>query len=172
MKKLLPFLALIFFGFSMQSCVSDDDNGSYTDYDTYSVVYEISNANFSLVNGVYQISRTFSPELYEYDMVLVYMQNGTTQNGAPIWQQIPITFYLDNGHEVDYSFDFSRYDVVITAGGTFDLGGTNYISNKRFRVLVVPADPPGRGNAEAVDYSNYQAVIDHYGINDQQVIQL
>lgn len=170
MKKFLPFLALIFFGFSLQSCVTNDDDGTQIDYDTYPVVYEIQNANFTWNNGIYQISRTFSPELYEWDMVMVYMQNGTTQNGAPIWQQIPITYYLDGGHEVDYNFDFSRYDVVITAGGTFDLSGTNYIMGKRFRVLVLPADPPR--NANALDYSDYQAVINHYKIDDTQVVQL
>lgn len=171
MKKLFPFLALIFFGFSIQSCVSSDDDVIYTDYDTYSVVYEIPNANFSWVDGVYQISRTFSPALYDYDMVMIYMQNGTTGNGAPIWQQIPITFYLNDGHEVDYNFDFSKYDVVITAGGTFDLAGSSFITNKRFRVLVIPADPPGN-RGTAVDFSNYEEVIQYYNIDDSKVIEL
>jgi hypothetical protein len=171
MKKLFPFLALIIFGFSIQSCVSSDDDVIYTDYDTYSVVYEIPNANFSWVDGVYQISRTFSPALYDYDMVMVYMQNGTTGNGAPIWQQIPITFYLADGHEVDYNFDFSKYDVVITAGGTFDLAGTSFINNKRFRILVIPADPPAN-RGTAVDFSNYDEVIQYYQIDDSKVIEM
>ena len=170
MKKLFPFLALILFGFSLQSCVTSDDDVAHTDYDTYPVVYEIRNANFSFSNGGYQISSTFSPPLYDWDMVLVYMQNGNTQNGSPIWQQIPITFYLDGGHEVDYSFDFSKFDLVITAGGTFDLGGTSFINNKTFRVLVIPADPPR--SAQTVDHSDYQAVVDYYKIDDSKIVDL
>ena len=57
--------------------------------------------------------------MYETDMLLIYKSIGSTDDGYPIWQQIPITFYLDGGHELDYNFDFTRYDFVIYAGGTF-----------------------------------------------------
>lgn len=170
MKKLLLFLMAITIGASMQSCISDDDAVIYTDHDTYSTVYQLSNVNFEWSNGSWQIYRNFSPALYSYDMVLVYIQNGTTGNGNPIWQQIPITYYLEDGNEVDYNFDFSINDIAIYAGGTFDLAGSPYVLGKTFRILVVPADPPGK--TSPVDFSNYQSVIEHYGINDSKVVEL
>ena len=164
MKNFTLFVFIAVFGLTTFSCKSDD-NAVYMDYDTYPVVYDVKNANFSLVDGVYQIARTFNNPMYETDMLLAYMQVGSTNNNSPIWQQIPITFYLDDGNEVDYNYDFSRYDFVIYAGGTFNLGGSSYISNKTFRILLVPAS---YGKSSNVDYSDYDSVVNFYGIDDSK----
>ena len=170
MKKFFLIVATALMGFSMQSCISSDDDVIYTDHDTYSAVYQLNNVNFELTANGWRYYRTFSPALYQYDMVMVYIQNGTNSNGNPIWQQIPITYFLDGGHEVDYNFDFSVNDIMLYTGGTFDLSGTSYVSGRNFRILVVPADPPGK-NAN-VDFSNYQSVVDYYKIDDSKVINL
>ena len=81
----------------------------------------------------------------------------------------PITFYLNDGNEVDYNFDFSQYDVQIYAGGTFDLGGSSYVNNKTFRIVFVPAD---YGKNAQVDYSDYNNVIQHYHIDDSHPQEL
>lgn len=164
MKKLIPFLVMAFFGMVMLSCSTDDDT-VYVDYDTYPIVYDLRNVNFENVGGSYQIARSFNSPMYETDMLLMYMQVGTTNNNSPIWQQIPITFYLNDGHEVDYNYDFSRYDFVIYAGGTFDLYNTNYVINQSFRVLLVPAS---YGKSTEVDYSDYNSVVQYYNIDDSQ----
>lgn len=164
MKKLIPFLTMTFFGLVILSCSTDDDT-VYVDYDTYPIVYDLRNVNFENVGGSYQISRSFNSPMYETDMLLMYMQVGTTNNNSPIWQQIPITFYLNDGHEVDYNYDFSRYDFVIYAGGTFDLYNTNYVINQSFRVLLVPAS---YGRSTEVDYSDYNSVVQYYNIDDSQ----
>lgn len=160
MKNFFFYLFAFLFTFNVLSCKSDDDN---VDNDTIAVVYDLSHQNFAWVQNSWQISRVFSVPLYDSDMVLVYQQVGITNNGAPIWQQIPITLYLEDGNEVDYNFDFSKYDFVIYAGGTFDLTGTSYIANQTFRVVVIPA---GFGKSANVDFSNYQSVIDSYHIDD------
>lgn len=162
MKKLTLLFMLTIFGLTTYSCVTDDDT-AYVDYDTYPVAYDLNNVNFEYVNGVYQIARTFNNPMYDTDMLLMYMKTGNTNNGSPIWQQIPITLYLSDGHEVDYNFDFSKYDFVIYAGGTFDLTGTQYVNNKTFRVLIVPAS---YAKNTSVDFSNYQSVVDYFHIND------
>lgn len=162
--KNLSYLLLIIFAFGAISCTSDD-NSANIDYDTYPVVYDVKNENFTLNNGIYQISKTFNNPMYETDMLLVYMQTGSTSNNSPIWQQIPVTLYVNNGDEVDYNYDFSRYDFVIYAGGTFDLGGTSYINNKTFRVLLVPAS---YGKSTTLDLSNYESVISHFQIDDSK----
>lgn len=168
MKTFFSFLIVGLIGFSTFSCKSDDDV-IYVDHDTFSVVYDIRNQDFGLIDGTFQIAKTFNTPLYESDVVLVYKQIGTTTNNSPIWQQIPITVYLTDGHEVDYNFDFSRYDFVIYAGGTFDLSGTNYVKNQTFRIVVVPA---GFGKSAVVDFSNYQSVVDYFKIDDSNPTEL
>lgn len=161
------------FAISFTSCSNDDDRIQNTvDYDTYSLVYDLKNINFQLVNGFYQIQKNFNNPLYESDVVLVYRKVGNTNNGAPIWQLIPITYYLNGGHEVDYTFDFSRYDIVIYTGGTFDLAlAPEYINNQTFRVVTVPAEY-GKNAENQVDYSDYEAVIDYFKIDDTKIINL
>lgn len=170
MKKIFPFLFVALVGCLSFSCVSDDDGPiDYVDYDTYPRVIDITNTNFQLVNGSYQIERIFNEPLYSTDVVMVYMKVGSTTNNAPIWQQIPITYYLNDGNEVDYNFDFSMYDIVIYASGTFDLTGTSYISGKTFRLVLVPADPLKNST---VDYSDYNSVISFYGLDDSNPAKL
>lgn len=163
MKKFISFFTLGFIALVITSSCRSDDDHVYVDYDTYPVAYDLKNVNFDLVDGMYQISRTFTNPMYETDMLLMYMKIGSTDNGYPIWQQIPITFYLDGGHELDYNFDFTRYDFVIYAGGTFDLTGTNHIHNQTFRVLILPAS---YGRNSVLNYNDYQSVIDYYEIDD------
>lgn len=173
MKKIIPFLFVAIFGFLSFSCTDDDNNQQFVDYDTYPVAVDLTNVNFEWVNNSsWQIARTFETPIVETDMLLMYLRVGTTNNNAPIWQQIPITMYLNNGEEIDYNFDFSRYDFVIYAGGTVDLDTPeyiNYITNKTFRVLIVPADYGKTGN---LDYSDYESVVKFYNIDDSNPISL
>lgn len=170
MKKLIPFILVILFGFSAVNCSNDDDR---IDYDTYSFVYDIRNVNFQLVNGSYQISRSFINPLYDSDVVLIYRQTGYTSNGSPIWQSLPITYYLAGGHEVDYTFDFSRFDFVIYTGGTFDLGTTpEFILGQSFRIVTVPAQYGKNANSAGVDLTDYESVINYFKIDDSQVTNL
>lgn len=144
------------------NCVKDDDLIN-VDHDTFPVVYDLKNQNFELVNNQFQIAKTFTNPLYDGDVLLIYKQVGTTNNNSPIWQQIPITFYLNDGNELDYNFDFSKFDFVIYAGGTFNLAGSPYILNQTFRIVVVPAS---FGKNQNIDYSDYHRVIDYFHIDD------
>ncbi|HLV23810.1 MAG TPA: hypothetical protein VKY36_03400 [Moheibacter sp.] len=167
MKKLLPLVLFGFFAFSVSSCSNDDDE--YVDYDTYSTVYDLTNVNFEWVDGSWVYYQPFQNPMYSSDVVLVYLQNGSSA-GAPVWQQIPITFYLNDGNEIDYNFDFTVNDLQLYAGGTFDLGGTSYVNNRTFRVVFVPAEF-GNKNAN-LDYSDYESVIEYYNIDDSNPVQL
>lgn len=166
MKRIIPLFLVAVFSVASFSCKSDDD--VYVDYDTFPVVYDLKNVNFEQIDGVYTISRTLNTPMYDTDMMLIYMQNGNTNNGAPIWQPLPINFYLPDGHEVDYNYDFSRYDFQIYAGATFPLGGTTYISNKTFRIVFVPASW-GKNADNQVNYNDYESVIRYFNIDDTNV---
>jgi len=169
MKKLLPYILFLFVGFSVTSCSNDDDN-QYVDYDTYSFAYDLNNVNFAFVDGFYQYARSFNRPLYDSDVVLIFRKTGITSNGSPIWQSIPSTYYLAGNHEVDYSFDFSKFDFVIYAGGTFDLAtAPEYIFGQTFRVVVVPAQ---FGRNSQVDFNDYESVIKHFNIDESKINSL
>lgn len=87
---------------------------------------------------------------------------------TPVWQLIPRTLYLQQG-ELDYDFDFSKEDFTIYAGGTYDLSLTpGYLTNQTFRIVIVPGYFSNR-MANPVDYSDYNAVIKAFNINDKNV---
>lgn len=167
MKKILSLLLIAILGFTFISC---EDTNPVDDNDTYSYVFDV-NASFTNSTSGYVISRTWNNPLYDTDMILVYRKSGTTSNGAAIWQQIPRTLFLGNSRELDYDFDFSRYDVQIYAGGNYDVTTTpEYLNNQTFRVVVVPASKGGK-NAN-VNYDDYDSVIKYFNINDSQVTKL
>jgi hypothetical protein len=168
MKKIA--LLLVFIGFlSLQSCTTNDNTA---DNDTISEVFELRNVNFNYnsIDG-YTIYRTLSPQIYASDVLLIYRMSGTIDANTPIWQQIPRTLFLPQG-ELDYDFDFSKQDFTIYAGGTYDLATTpTYINNETFRIVIVPAYFSNKMSGK-VDFSDYNAVIKAFNINDKNIKQL
>jgi hypothetical protein len=97
--------------------------------------------------------------------------SGTINDNTPIWQQIPRTLYLPQG-ELDYDFDFSKQDFTIYAGGTYDLATTpSYINNETFRIVILPGYFSNK-MANNIDFSDYNAVIKAFNINDKNVKQI
>lgn len=172
MKKYFSLLLIAVMALFVVSCTDETtNNGPYEDNDTYAVMYDITD-NFSNATGDYIISRTFNTPIPASDVVLVYRKSGTDA-GNTVWQQIPRTLFLDQG-ELDYDFDFTRNDVQLYANGTIDLAAQSqefknmYLNSQTFRIVIVPA----AAGKSAVDHSDYDAVIRHYGIDDSQVKSL
>ncbi|WP_370898662.1 hypothetical protein [Chryseobacterium gossypii] len=169
MKKILPILLLAFVGLFIYSC-DDDDNGNYVDHDTFSVAYDIT-PTFSKVNSnLYEYNDAFNTPLEQSDVVLVYLQTGLTNNNSPIWKLLPYTYYVNNPNndEVDYAFDFSRYDIAINVNSTSTLNldtNSTYYTNKRFRVIIVPAST----GTSKMNYSDYNSVIKFYNIDESKI---
>lgn len=171
MKRIIPLFLVAMFALVSFSCSSDDDNVDQNQNMTdYPDVYDLVNVNFTRnsVDEVFTISRTFNQPLYDSDVVLIYRQTGATSNGSPVWQPLPITMYFEDGHELDYTYDFSSLDFQIYAGGTFELNGTSYVNSQTFRVVLVPATF-GKNADNQVDYNDYESVINYYNIDDTNV---
>lgn len=161
MKKFFTIMLLAVFAFVAFSC---DDRNDDIDNDTYAVMTDVTGSfnaanNYTLEQGI-NIAAT--------DVVLVYRQSGT-DNGSAVWQLIPRTLFLDAG-ELDYDYDFTKNDVLIKVGGTIDFSSqnsifvNNYLSNQRFRIVLVPAS---QGKNANVDFSDYNAVLRHFQIADR-----
>ncbi len=169
MKKYVSLFLLSLFGLILLSC--DTNNNDDNDYDTYSVIYDITD-NFK-AGTPYSISRSFNSAIPDSDVILVYRLSAT-DNGAAVWQLLPRTLYLDEG-ELDYDYDFTKYDVLIRAGGTINLDSQSstfknaYLNNQTFRIVIVPASYGRNTNGGGIDYSDYNSVIKAYGINDRNV---
>ena len=170
MKKYFSLFLIALFGLVAVSCDTRNDD-PIQDYDTYSITYDITNVNFEYnATDGYYISRTFNNPLFNTDVLLVYRKSGSTSNGSPVWQQIPRTLYISATQELDYDFDFTANDVMIYAGGNYDISTTpSYLNNQTFRIVQVPASAGKNAN---VDFSDYNSVIKHFNIDDSKRVEL
>lgn len=167
MKKIT--LVLAFIGMiTLNSCTVNEDNGNNIDNDTISEVFRYNGVNF--VPNSYSVILNFPYAIYESDMVLVYRLTGF-DNGNPIWKALPETYYFDDGTlSYRYDFDFTQYDAQVTLEGynLWELSSSERL-NQSLRVVVIPGYFANR-MAKPVDFSDYNAVIKHYNIDDSKEI--
>ena len=168
MKKftlVLAFIGMI----TLQSCTKTDVVNNTIN----SEVYELRNVNFGFnASNGYTIYQTLNPQISPADVILIYRLSGTIDSSTPIWQQIPRTLYLNEG-ELDYDFDFSKEDFTIYAAGTYNLSLTpNYLNNQTFRLVIIPGYASNKSATNKVDYSDYNAVVKAYNIDETKIIRL
>lgn len=175
MKKILLFLFLGAISFTAYSCDNDDDVvvQNPVDNDTIAQGFDVIPNFTRTTNNLYQYTGLLKSTLVQSDVILVYLQVDNTTDGSPVWRLLPYTFFTTGGTAVDYSFDFSKYDVRFNVNSTLDLStGANstYYTNKKFRVIIVPANTTGKNaSASAVDYSDYNSVIKYYNIDESKI---
>ncbi|OCB78420.1 hypothetical protein [Flavobacterium crassostreae] len=119
-------------------------------------------------NNNYTKSLFFDSPLYSSDVVLVYHLYKVV-NGTDVWRPVPQTYYLDNGDEVDYNFDFTTKAVTIFMGANFNLNliPSGWTQNQTFRVVMVPAY-----FAASVNTNNYLAVMAALNKTDSEITKV
>ncbi|HSD05991.1 hypothetical protein [Flavobacterium sp.] len=175
MKKIITILTVIaMFGF--QACEGPEGpEGPPGEAGPNSEVFEVSGVKFDTTNG-YAPLIPLNPAIQASDMVLVYRLSGSTNTGADIWKLLPETYYFDDGTKnFGYNFDFSINDVSIFLEGN-DLAtvGNEYRLNQVFRIVIIPgyltyASTGKNANTKKIDYSDYNAVIKVYNVDDSNV---
>lgn len=160
MKK-IAILAAVFTGFAtLQSCTIEEY------YEEPSQVFEIT-AHIDVPEDRYTNSATwnFQPPIYDSDNVLMYRWEGNA------WRMLPVSYALNNdGDQIYYDYDFTRYDVKVYVSTNFDfelLSNTEYntfVRNQTLRVVVVPG-----GFANKADYSDYDTTIKMLGLENAPV---
>ncbi len=165
MKKityLFAFIGMII----LQSCTVNEVNEDTVDNDTISEVFEVT-TSFGASNNFSRLV-TFNPPIYASDMVLVYHLYDVV-NGSDVWRLMPQTYYFDNGVELDYNFDFTRFDVNIFLDSNASLTSFSsaWLQNQTFRIVVIPAYLSGKG--VTVDYSDYNETLKMYGLENAKI---
>lgn len=165
MKKILLFVLAIA-ATSFTSCTGPEGPRGQDGTSVLAEVFEIKNVNFVNQNGNYSVLYNLNPAIYLDDMILVYRRSGVS-GGNNIWESLPKTYYFDNGGELDFNFDFTVQDIVISLGYTdTSVLLPEYLNNQLFRVVIIPGN---LSNKKSVDLTDYYAVIKAYGIDDSQV---
>jgi hypothetical protein len=83
---------------------------------------------------------------------------------------MPQTYYFNDGGELDYNYDFTRNDVNIFLDANFPLINLSsaWTQNQTFRIVIIPGYFSNR-SAVQVDFNDYNAVIQAYGINPTSI---
>jgi hypothetical protein len=158
MKKITLFL--VFIGMmALQSCevteVYDDAPRNE--------VFEVTTSFNS--NNNYSSLVTFDPPIYSTDSVLVYHLYDTV-NGQDVWKLMPQTYYFSDGGELDFNFDYSRFNVNIFLSANFSLTTvpSSWTQNQTFRIVVVPD-----GFAATVNKNNIDSVLSALHVNQGEI---
>ncbi len=161
MKKITLFL--VFIGMmTLQSCevteVYDDvDNTPRTE------VFEVTTSFNS--NNNYSRLVVFDPPLYSSDSVLVYHLYDTV-NGQDVWKLMPQTYYFNDGGELNFNFDYTRFDVKIFLSANFSLTTLepSWTQSQTFRIVIIPD-----GFAKTVNKNNIDSVMSALSVSKTEV---
>lgn len=161
MKKITLFL--VFIGMmALQSCevteVYDDvDNAPRNE------VFEVTTSFNS--NNNYSSLVTFDPPIYTSDSVLVYHLYDVV-DGQDVWKLMPQTYYFNDGGELDFNFDYSRFNVKIFLEANFNLNTLplTWTQNQTFRIVVIPD-----GFSKTVNKNNIDSVMSALNVNKSEV---
>ncbi|MDI5886256.1 hypothetical protein [Flavobacterium yafengii] len=148
MKKITLFL--VFIGMmTLQSCEVTEITDT-VDNDTISEVFEVTTSFNS--NNNYNRLVTFNPPIYSSDVVLVYHLYDTV-NGEDIWKLMPQTYYFSDGGELDFNFDYTRYNVNIFLSANFSLTTlpSSWTQDQTFRIVIIPASFATSVNKNSID---------------------
>lgn len=171
MKNIIAILAVLGI-LSLESCTINEV-GPTLDNDTIPEAFEVKDVDlFRVTNNEYNFSSTFNYEiggdLYNDETVLVYRLTAYINSSTPIWQLIPRTIYFSSGDVLDYYYDFSKVDFVITARGSYNLlTSPSYIDNQTFRVVILPSNL-----ASITNINNYLEVMNALNLKESQVQNL
>jgi hypothetical protein len=172
MKKILTLFAVVGL-IVFSSCEGPEGPPGQNGFDgLIAEVFQLNNVNFDYnAQDGFNINRALNPVLFNDDVLLIYRKIGViTSTNAPIWEQIPKTIYPSQGR-MSYDFEFSKEHFIIYAEGNYNLELTpQFLDNQTFRIVIVPGS--ANGTAKSInkeDYSDYNAVIKKYNIDDSNV---
>lgn len=164
MKKLFTLALLATISFTAITCT--DRNEDIVATDTFPKMRDVTGT----LNSANQYTITQGINIADTDVVLVYRNINSNSNLSAVWQLLPKTEFLGSGRELDYNFLFDAQNVEIYTEANFDQAtmtpaeNGKYLTNQRFRVVLVPASST---KTTPVNYEDYNSVIRYYNIPDK-----
>lgn len=132
-------------------------------------VFEVTGVNFNSANDWF-LTFPLNPVILESDNLLVYELVNSNDN-IDTWALLPQVYYFDAGQaQYNFNFSYDQFSIFIDSDFDFNTLPPTFTQNKVFRIVVVPGYL-SRG-ANAVDHTDYNAVIEAYNINDSNIRQL
>jgi hypothetical protein len=173
MKKIFILFAVVGL-VAFSSCTGDDGQQGPPGEDGLpgyiNKVFEVVNVNFNTSNdflNTYDLTQPINSD----DSILVY-ELVDTSDGIDTWALLPQVYYLPQGTaQYNYNFSFDRFTILMDASFDMKLLPNSYTSGKIFRVVIIPGQMTSK-SVNKVDYSDYNAVIKKYNIDDSNVKRL
>ncbi|WP_405571707.1 hypothetical protein [Winogradskyella sp. Asnod2-B02-A] len=160
MKKITYFLFAL--TILLTSCEGDQGPRGFDGNDGETApAFEVTRS-FNAPN--YDANVVFGFDVYPDEVVLVYILWDTLDDGTKIWRQMPQTVIFEDGNDLVYNFDFTQFDVqLFLDGSNLEILDSVWTQNQIFRIIVIPTT-----NYNRVDYSDIEAVMSTYGIEEFQ----
>lgn len=181
MKKILTLFAVVGL-IAFSSCEGPEGppgppgrDGDKGDPGYVNEVFELT-MNFTLANN-YGLTFPLDPKMYSGDNLLVY-ELVDTNDGIDTWALLPQVYYFTGGTaQYNYSFSYDQFSIFIDASFAKSQLPNDFLIDKTFRMVIIPGDDgvnSGGPNSKKakVDYSDYNAVIAKYKIDDSHVKKL
>lgn len=143
-KRLLIGISVLSLIFT--SCTGEDGRDGFDGIDgldaEQTVIYEFGGLNFNEDND-YTIEEPIPSDVFIdfTDIIQVYRSLGIDENNEEVWEQIPQTYFVDQGI-LQYTFDFSVDRVTLFLTADFDLSTLDdplFTDDQIFRFAVIPA---------------------------------
>jgi hypothetical protein len=180
MKKIMILLAVV--GMTMfSSCVGPEGppgfDGQKGDPGYINEVFEVT-MDFTSLNN-YEKIFSLNPKIYSGDNLLVY-ELVNTNGGIDTWALLPQIYYFTGGTaQYNYNFSYDQFSIFIDASFALSQLPASFTIKKTFRIVIIPGNdgingggPSSKLSVNKVDYSDYNAVIAKYKIDDSNVKKL
>jgi hypothetical protein len=174
MKKIITFLSIL--GVVLfSSCEGPQGPPGYDGFDgqdgqdgLIAEVFEVTNVSFTSTND-YNPIIDLNPSILSSDMVLLYRLAGI-DNGQDVWKLTPETYYFSDGTlNFGYNYNFTKNDVSIYLdGNSLSTVPNEFRINQTFRIVIIPGYLTSKSTVKP-DYSDYNAVIKKYNIDDSNI---
>jgi hypothetical protein len=166
MKKILTLFAVVGL-FAFSSCEGDEGPQGPAGPPGYiNEIFEVT-VNFNTANN-FGMTFPLNPVIDKSDNILVYELTGVS-SGIDTWALLPQVYYFPNG-TAQYNFDFSfdQFSIFIDSNLPLTSLPASFTNGKVFRVVVIPGAVYNK-SVNKPDYSDYNAVIKKYNIDDSNV---
>lgn len=142
-----------------------------------SEVFETT-VTFTLENN-YETIVSLNPKIYSGDNLLIY-ELVNTNDGIDAWALLPQVYYFSGGTaQYNFNFSYDQFSIFIDANFPLSQLPTSFTANKTFRIVIIPGDdgansggPNSKLSKTKEDFSDYNAVIAKYNIDDSNVKKL